>query len=158
MNITKPQKLIYDMEKYAGGAISVICGGMLICGKKEISEMQRAVNELYRLNDALRIRIIESGGTVRQEITEYAEKSIPVLRFENKAELDAYAEKYAKTPLNLDGAVRTAREASPYHRRRMDIVFARHTIQQADERRNRRGFFLCRVCADRGKISQKQAI
>ena len=103
MNITKPQKLIYDMEKYAGGAISVICGGMLICGKKEISEMQRAVNELYRLNDALRIRIIESGGTVRQEITEYAEKSIPVLRFENKAELDAYAEKYAKTPLNLDG-------------------------------------------------------
>ena len=103
MNITKPQKLIYDMEKYAGGAISVICGGMLICGKKEISEMQRAVNELYRLNDALRIRIIESGGTVRQEITEYAEKSIPVLRFENKAELDAYAEKYAKTPLDFYG-------------------------------------------------------
>lgn len=103
MNLTKPQKLIYDMEKYAGGAISVICGGMLICGEKEISEMQRAVNELYRLNDALRIRIIESGGTVRQEITEYAEKSIPVLRFENKAELDAYAEKYAKTPLDLNG-------------------------------------------------------
>lgn len=32
MNLTKPQKLIYDMEKFAGGAISVICGSMLING------------------------------------------------------------------------------------------------------------------------------
>lgn len=103
MNITKPQKLIYDMEKYAGGAISVICGGMLIRGEKETAEMQAAVNELYRLNDALRIRVSESDGTASQKITEYAEQNIPVLRFESKAELDSYAEKYAKTPLDFYG-------------------------------------------------------
>lgn len=28
MNLTKPQKLIYDMEKVAGGAIPVICGSL----------------------------------------------------------------------------------------------------------------------------------
>ena len=103
MNITKPQKLIYDMEKYAGGAISVICGGMLIRGEKKTAEMQAAVNELYRLNDALRIRVSESDGTASQKITEYAEQNIPVLRFESKAELDSYAEKYAKTPLDFYG-------------------------------------------------------
>lgn len=103
MNLTKPQKLIYDMEKYAGGAISVICGGMLIRGEKETAEMQAAVNELYRLNDALRIRVSESDGTASQKITEYTEQNIPVLRFESKAELDSYAEKYTKTPLDFYG-------------------------------------------------------
>ena len=103
MNLTKPQKLIYDMEKYAGGAISVICGGMLIRGKKETAEMQAAVNEIYRLNDALRIRISETDGTASQKITEYVEQNIPVHRFESKAELDSYAEKYAKTPLDFYG-------------------------------------------------------
>ena len=44
MNLTKPQKLIYDMEKFAGGAIAVICGSMLINGKKDLSELKRAVN------------------------------------------------------------------------------------------------------------------
>jgi len=103
MNLTKPQKLIYDMEKYAGGAISVICGGMLIRGKKGTTEIQAAVNELYRLNDALRIRISETDGTVSQKIMEYAEQNIPVLRFESKAEMDSYAEKYVKTPLDFYG-------------------------------------------------------
>lgn len=103
MNLTKPQKLIYDMEKYAGGAISVICGGMLIRGKRGTTEIQAAVNELYRLNDALRIRISETDGTVSQKIMEYAEQNIPVLRFESKAEMDSYAEKYVKTPLDFYG-------------------------------------------------------
>ena len=81
----------------------MICGGMLIRGEKETAEMQAAVNELYRLNDALRIRVSESDGTASQKITEYAEQNIPVLRFESKAELDSYAEKYAKTPLDFYG-------------------------------------------------------
>lgn len=34
---------------------------------------------------------------------EYAEQNIPVLRFESKAEMDSYAEKYVKTPLDFYG-------------------------------------------------------
>ena len=103
MNLTKPQKLIYDMEKFAGGAIAVICGSMLVNGKKNLSELKRAVNEIYRLNDALRIRISEIDGEVSQTVTEYTEQDVPVLCFENKAELDAYAENYAKTPMDFYG-------------------------------------------------------
>lgn len=103
MHLTKPQKLVYDMEKFAGGAISVICGSMLISGNKEVSVMEATVNELYRRNDVLRIRISETNGEVFQTVSDYTEQEVNVLCFENKAELDCYAEKYAKTPLDLYG-------------------------------------------------------
>lgn len=103
MNFTKPQKLIYDMEKFAGGAIAVICGSMLVHGKKDLQGIKRAVNELYRLNTALRIRIVETDGEVSQTVCDYTEQDFNVLCFDNKAELDAYAEDYAKTPLDFYG-------------------------------------------------------
>lgn len=103
MKITKPQQLIYDMEKFSGGAISVICGSMLARGEKDISEIKRAINEIYRLNDALRIRISESDGEVSQTTCEYTEQDIPVLCFDDKAELDRYAESYAKVAVDLYG-------------------------------------------------------
>ncbi len=103
MNLTKPQKLIYDMEKFAGGAIAVICGSMLVRGKKDLSEIKRSVNELYRLNDALRIRIVETDGEVSQIVCDYAEQDFSLLCFNNKAELDAYAEDYVKKPLDFYG-------------------------------------------------------
>lgn len=75
MNLTKPQKLVYDMEKFAGGSISVICGSMLTGGTRDLHELQSAVNEIYRLNDALRIHISESGGEVSQSIADYIERN-----------------------------------------------------------------------------------
>ena len=103
MQFTKPQKLICNMEKFAEGAIAVICGSMLINGKKDLSELKRAVNEIYRLNDALRIRISETDGEVSQSVSDYTERDINVLCFENKAELDSYAENYAKIPFDFYG-------------------------------------------------------
>ena len=103
MNLTKPQKLVYDMEKFAGGAIAVICGSMLIRGKKDLSEIKQAVNEIYRINDALRIRIKEEHGKTSQDIKKYEEREINVLHFENKTELDTYGEIYAKKPFDFYG-------------------------------------------------------
>lgn len=103
MNLSKPQELIYSMEKYAGGAVSVICSSMLVNGKRDISAIKEAVNEIYRLNEALRIRINESDETVSQTVTGYSERDIDVLCFENKTELDGYAENYATVPLDLYG-------------------------------------------------------
>ena len=103
MELTKPQKLIYDMERYAGGTIAVICGSMLIPGRKDLSKIKNAINEIYKLNNALRIRISETDGKVSQNITEYIEQDIKELCFTDKAELDNYAEKYAKAPLDFFG-------------------------------------------------------
>ena len=93
------------MEKFSGGAISVICGSMLARGEKDISEIKQAVNEIYRLNDALRIRISEDNGEVMQTVSEYHKQDISVLCFENKAVLDRYAESYAKIAVDLYGSL-----------------------------------------------------
>ena len=54
MRLTKPQRLVYDMEKYVGGSISVICGCFLMPVLYDVEVLKNAVNELFRLNDALR--------------------------------------------------------------------------------------------------------
>lgn len=105
MRLTKPQKLIYDMEKFVGGSISVICGSMLLPDKHYLADLQSAVTDMYRLNDALRIHIVESNGKSEQVVADYMPKEIPMLHFESKAELDTYAQEYAKAPLNFYGAL-----------------------------------------------------
>lgn len=91
------------MEKVVGGSISVICGSLLIKGKKNLCEIEKAVNELYRLNSALRIHIEETDGVVFQTVSEYTEQKFKVLCFNDKTELNSYAEKYAKIPLDFYG-------------------------------------------------------
>ena len=105
MNLTKPQKLIYDMEKFTGGSIAIVCGSMLIQTDKSVDEMKKAVNELYRLNDALRIRVAEGNGQPYQHITEYKEQDVEVLSFDSKEELNTYASEYAKEPLDFYGSL-----------------------------------------------------
>lgn len=105
MLLTKPQKLIYDMEKFTGGAIAIVCGSMLIKTNKSIDEIQKAVNELYRLNDALRIRVSEENGQPYQYITEYKEQNIEILTFNSRKQLDSYASKYAKEPLDSNNSL-----------------------------------------------------
>ena len=105
MNLTKPQKLIYDMEKFAGGSISNICGSLFITTDKSVEAIKTVVNELYRLNDSLRFRICEDSESPTLHIKEYEEKDIEVLCFESKEEFDAYASDYTKEPINLFGCL-----------------------------------------------------
>lgn len=103
MNLTKPQQLIYDMVRFSGGAIAMICGSMLCNGEKDIYTLRQGVNEIYRMNEALRIRVSEIGGSVHQRVVDYAEHEIEILRFDNRQKFDAYAGDYAKIPLDLYG-------------------------------------------------------
>lgn len=105
LNLTKPQMLIYDMEKFIGGAIGVICGSALMDADISVEEAQKAVNEIFRINDALRIRIVDDNGKPQQYVADYAESDIEVLHFGSKAELDSYAAEYAKEPLDFYGAL-----------------------------------------------------
>jgi len=105
MNLTRPQKLIYDMEKYTGGAVSVLCGVMLRNGRVEAEQIQQAANLLCQKNDALRIRIAENAEGTVQTIQTYTEQIYPVRSFSTKEELDAYAEAYARIPFDLYDAL-----------------------------------------------------
>ena len=101
--LTKPQKLIYDMEKYAGGAVAVICGSVLFREAIETPELKAAVAELFRLNDALRIRIVETSDGPLQSVLPFEPSEPEILQFESRDGLHVYAEAYAKEPIPLDG-------------------------------------------------------
>ena len=103
MRLTKPQRLIYDMEKYAGGSISVICGCFLMPELYNAELLKNAVNGLFRLNDALRMRIIDSGAEVSQYIEDYSPREVDVLYFNSKNELDGYCNEYARIPIDING-------------------------------------------------------
>ena len=103
--LSNPQKLIYEMEKYAGGAVAVICGSALLKEQRDEEELLHAVHEIFRRNDVLRTRIVEQDGQVGQEIRNYQEPSINILRFNGKEAFISYAEEYAKIPMDLDGVL-----------------------------------------------------
>lgn len=105
MRLSKSQQLIYEMEKYAGGSIAVVCGSVLFDGIADVETLLRSTKELYHLNDVLRLRIAETGEELEQTILDVYDAVIPVLRFETKAELDQYAEKYATEPVALRGSL-----------------------------------------------------
>jgi len=101
--LTNPQKLIYNMEKYAGGTIAVICGSVLLEGQRDPADLVQAVNEIFRRNEALRTCIMEQESKISQEIEAFREQPIDVLHFDGKDTFTAYAEKYAQTPVTLNG-------------------------------------------------------
>ena len=101
-DLSKPQRLVYDMEKYAGGSISVICGSVIYKGEKTRQELEYAVNCLYQLNDALRMRLICTDKGVKQTIEKFTPCSVETLNFGRKEELDFYAGQYAREPFVLE--------------------------------------------------------
>lgn len=103
--LSKPQRLIYDMEQYTGGAIAVICGSALFPGDIMPDKLTAAIQEIYRLNEVLRICIRDVDGQPYQEAIPYEEKAIHILRFDSEEQLHAYADQYAKEPLSLYGSL-----------------------------------------------------
>lgn len=101
--LSKSQRLVYDMEKYAGGSISVICGSVIYKGEKSRQELENAVNHLFQINDALRMRVICTNEGVKQEVGKFVPHSVETLSFVTKEDLDFFANRYAKEPLDLKG-------------------------------------------------------
>ena len=103
MNLSKPQNLIWDMERFAGGSVAGICTSMLRKGQPDEDTLQTAVNQLFRHNDALRTELHINNADVTQHVTDHSDRCREVLHFSDTAELTAYAESYAKIAVPLSG-------------------------------------------------------
>ena len=103
MKLSKPQKQIYNMESLMNGSVSCVCGCMLLDTVKTEAQINEALGIMYRMNDALRIRIKKNGENVSQYITQFKDQFIPALYFDSREELNAYADSYAKIPFESDG-------------------------------------------------------
>lgn len=100
--LTNPQLAFYGADKAGVGQCAVLCGSVIVPRVLEESELQRAANEVLRINDGLRTRYVEKDGKVYQEFKPFEEKPCEVLRFESKEALDAWGDVYATIPLKLD--------------------------------------------------------
>ena len=69
------------MEKFLGGSIAVICGSIMLKGQRELSAIERAVHQLYELNEALRIQMAETQNGTMQKVVPNTEQKLAVLRF-----------------------------------------------------------------------------
>lgn len=100
--LTNAQLAFYGADKAGVGQCAVLCGSAIVPRLLKESELQRAANEVFRINDGLRTCYVEKDGKVYQEFRPFAERSYEVLRFESKEALDAWGGVYATIPLKLD--------------------------------------------------------
>ncbi len=103
--LTKPQNLIYTTEKFIGGSSGTLCGCVIFGERYTVSELEKAINETVRLNDAIRTRISESGGTVTRKTDDFVYHSIVFNRFSDKSELEKHCEKMVSVPFDLSGSL-----------------------------------------------------
>ncbi len=102
MQLSSAQKQIYDMEKVVGKSVGVICGYVLTKNKYDVKDMKDAINKIFCINDALRIKIDFSAKEMSQTICEYTKKEIDVLFFESRDDLHKFTDTMSKKPLNVN--------------------------------------------------------
>lgn len=100
--LREPQMFMYVADKQGAGQVCLLCGSMIIPRKIPLGELQRAANEMFRLNGGLRTRFVEREDGVYQEVKPFEEQTFEVKKFKDKDELDVWASGYATIPLTLD--------------------------------------------------------
>jgi len=97
--LTKPQRRIYDLERFAAGAAG-IAASILFTGVLDEPAMQRALNLILETNDALRLRVTPGA---RQYFAPYALEHFPVRAFACLEDFHAWAAQKALEPLDMHG-------------------------------------------------------
>lgn len=97
-----PQMVMYTIEKRGAGQACLLCGSILLPRQLPLAELNRAANEVFRVNNGLRTRFVEKDGKVYQEYGPFAERQFAVKHFESREAMDKWAGEYATVPLKLD--------------------------------------------------------
>ncbi|WP_253735759.1 amino acid adenylation domain-containing protein [Paenibacillus sp. FJAT-26967] len=103
--LTHPQKRIWYVENiYPGTSIHNIGGLIKIYGPVDFSLLEEAINQFIRLNEAVRIRVVEQDGSVQQTVTEYRRRTFPLIDFMAlESDVDDWVSAEFAKPLALDG-------------------------------------------------------
>ena len=107
MRLTKTQEGIINAELVVGGSVSNVCGATFFPRPFTIERINQTVNTVVRINDALRLRVDLKDKNQWEE--EYRWRDYDVIHFSAREEFDAYAETYAKTPLDTVSSLYDAR-------------------------------------------------
>ena len=105
--LSSPQLQFYRMDKVAKGSATTITGSVLSDGNGNRNSIMSAIRKLYAINDALRLRIIDSEMYPYQEVVQENYYSVieECMTFQTKAEMHEFAEKLAKERISLQGSL-----------------------------------------------------
>ena len=87
--------------KQGVGQATLLTGSVLLPRKIEISKLQDAANELFRINSGLRAEFVEKDEKVYQDTKPFVRREFEVLHFNSREEFDEYGEVYGTIPLPL---------------------------------------------------------
>lgn len=99
--LTKAQKRIFDLERFAQGAAGIACS-LLFSGPLDEAAMQRALNLIIETNDALRLRITPQA---EQCFAPYQTARFPVMEFDDVQRLHSWAQQQAQIPMDMYGTL-----------------------------------------------------
>ena len=97
--LTAPQKSIYVTEQYfANTAINTICGYTFITDVVNFEMLQKAILEMVKSNDAMRLKLVEDKDSVLQYVSDFAPFSMPMVELATKEDLEKKALEMANIP------------------------------------------------------------
>jgi hypothetical protein len=98
--LTNPQKPIWLTEQYfTDTAVNTICGYTFITDMVDFEVLKKAIYEMVKSNDGMRLKIKIKNNIPSQYISDFEPFYIPTIELSSKEELEKKALEVANTPL-----------------------------------------------------------
>ena len=101
--LTDEQRYMYDEQIRGFGMALTLSGSAVFKGSHSIEELEKAANEVIRINEGIRVRVTtDEQGEPVQFVAPFEERSFKVKEFSSKEELDRFgSEEWALMPLEF---------------------------------------------------------
>ena len=101
--LTDEQRYMYDEQIRGFGMALTLSGSAVFKGSQSIEELEKAANEVIRINEGIRVRVTtDEQGEPVQFVAPFEERSFKVKEFGSKEELDRFGnEEWALIPLDF---------------------------------------------------------
>ena len=104
--LTNPQKSIWLTEQvYSGTSINNISGYTYIDEDVEFDVLKKAINEVIKLNDSMRIKIEEEQNSCIQYFSEYTSFDIDIFELSSDEDIEKKALELAQIPFEIKNSL-----------------------------------------------------
>lgn len=101
MCLTIPQKNIWNLQKYyENTAITNLCGAVFYKEKRDNELLRQAICCFIRNQSGIRLQFLDNEEP-EQYISEEINEDIPLMKFSSMEELNHFAEKFSRKPMEI---------------------------------------------------------
>ena len=102
-SLTNPQNSIWLTEKFHNGtSVNNICGYVYISDPVDFSALKKAINELIKTNDSMRLKFKEENNSCIQYLSEYKSFDIDIIELFSEEDIEKKALEFAKIPFEIE--------------------------------------------------------